>query len=173
MSQQPTVPAKTPEEIDVFLALPDITFNQSKSAQAFKTNLLIFDKDFSALATYLSNLLSFVKYFYTLIDLSAIVQQVLSAIATGKDTVPVLTTTGVGSFTLTPLGSNIYKLLRTDPYTLVLTQTNNANWAVDGLMVQVKQIDGTFVQPVIKTANNQITLYFADGIATNYNIYLM
>jgi hypothetical protein len=167
------IPPKTPEEIEEFLELPDINFTQSKSAQAFKTNLLIFDKNFTALKTYTNYVTSFIKYFYTLIDLTAIVAQVIAALGTGKDTVGILTTTAIGSFTLTPIGQNIYKMLRTDAYTMVLTQTNNPQWNVDGLMMQVKQIDGTIVYPTIRTVNNQITIYFADGIATNYNIYLI
>jgi hypothetical protein len=167
------IPPKTPDEIEEFLELPDITVNSSKSAQAFKTNLLIFDKNFTAIAIYLNNLTSFVKYFYTLIDLSAIVAQVINALGAGKDTIPILTATQIGAFTLTNIGQNIYKLNRTDAYTLVLTRTNNATWDTSHLMVQVKQLDGTFVYPVIKTANHNITISFSDGIATNYNIYLL
>jgi hypothetical protein len=168
-----TVPPKTPEEIEEFLELPDITVNPSKSAQAFKTNLLLFDGNFTGIVVFLNNLTSFVKYFYTLIDLSAIVQQVIDALGSSKDTIPILTTSNIGTFTLTNIGQNIYKLMRTDAYTLVLTRTNQPTWDTSKLMCQVKQIDGTFVYPVIRTANNNVTISFADAIATNYNIYLL
>jgi hypothetical protein len=173
MSQNSTVPAKTPEEIEEFLELPDIAFKLTNTSQAYKTNLLIHDTDFKALQVYLSNLLSFVKYFFTLIDLSGIVSQVLAALATGKTVIPVAHTLNIGSFALTTIGTQIYKCQRIDAYVLAITNTTTPAWVVDQLIVQVKQSDGTVVNPVIKTINSIVTVTFADAIATNYNIILL
>jgi hypothetical protein len=167
------IPPKTPEEIQAFLTLPDIDFKPSKSAQAYKTNMLLFDKNFSGLKTSYNNMMGFLKYFYSLVDVGSLLQNVLDLIVTGKDEIPIASITAIGSFTLTEIGSKIYKCLRQDQYTIVLTQTNNPNWNVTRLMVQVKEADGTIVYPVIKTAANSVTINFADGIGTNYNIYLI
>jgi hypothetical protein len=40
-------------------------------------------------------------------------------------------------------------------------------------MVQIKEISGIILYPVITTINNKITVHFTDGLSTSYKIFVI
>ena len=166
-------PIKTPQEIADFLNQPDIVFNTINGKQSIKTNFLIISRNFKALAIYLSKLTSFVKYLYSLIDIQNLIIAVIDALATSKITLQIKFDQLVDTSVMLEVNKKIYKVYRVDDYHIEITNESVENWIVDKLMIQVKQLDGTFVYPTIRTIESKLDIYFPDGISTNYNIYLL
>lgn len=164
---------KTQNQINEFLSMNDIDFENLNSNQSFKTNLLISKRNFSKLTTYLSVLLSFVKNLYETIDINSIVQAVLGQIEKAKTVLNIDVTLSIGTSITQQIGLKIYRIERLNDYQIKITGDNIQNWNVDNIIVVVKTFDGTIIYPTILTDNSEIHIYFNDKIGTNYRVILL
>lgn len=164
---------KTPEEITEFLAQGDIEYNSVNTKQSFKTNILILARNFVSNAVFSNKLLSFVKFLYQKIDVQNLILGVLDMLERKKLKILIEFDLVIGSFVIQEIDERIFKIQRIDKYNIEITEVSNPEWDVDSLLIQVKQLDGTFVYPTIKTTTNKINCYFLDEITTNYNIFII
>lgn len=160
----------TPEEIEQFVNQNEIVFEDTNSAQSYKTNFLIIKRNFDKLKIYLSKMHAFIVYLYSLIDIGNITDEVLENLQLAKKFVNVnhdMVEDQVyiqDGFTITRLLNNIISIKR---------QLSPNTWNVDNIMVTVKDNDGNVVYPVITTKDNEIRIIFIDGISSNYRVILL
>ncbi len=162
---------KTEQQIQEFLNLPDIELNNLDSNQSFKTNLSIGTRNFKLLVLYLSKTLSFIKNLYEMIDVSNIVNSVLTSLETKKNILNIDVNLVIGTSVTQNIDNKIFRISRVDNFHVIITSENILNWNTDNLIIQVKTIDGMIVYPTILTIENKIELYFNDILSTNYKIF--
>lgn len=162
---------KTEQQIQEFLNLPDIELNNLDSNQSFKTNLSIGTRNFKLLVLYLSKTLSFIKNLYEMIDVSNIVNSVLTSLETKKSILNIDVNLVIGTSVTQNIDNKIFRISRVDNFHVIITSENILNWNTDNLIIQVKTIDGMIVYPTILTIENKIELYFNDILSTNYKIF--
>ena len=162
---------KTEQQIQEFLNLPDIELNNLDSNQSFKTNLSIGTRNFKLLVLYLSKTLSFIKNLYEMIDVSNIVNSVLTSLETKKNILNIDVNLVIGTSVIQNIDNKIFRISRVDNFHVIITSENILNWNTDNLIIQVKTIDGMIVYPTILTIENKIELYFNDILSTNYKIF--
>lgn len=161
------------QEADEFVAQTNITFSQILDSNSIKSNILILSKNFQSLSKYLANLKAFTVFLYNLIDIDGLVAQVLANIQSSKTVLLIDSLKNIGEIDLQTVNGVIYQLVKTDNYIIQITIPAQTTWNVDNLIVQVKNIQGIIVYPVIATKDNMITIYFADGITTNYKTFFI
>lgn len=163
------------EEMDKWVKDPDIEFTRIDNNASIKTNFLIVDRNFTNLQKWLSKLKEYLRYLRSLIDIESILSNILEKLKNEKTMIPIVYNLEIGQITTyTDTITNInYQIKRVDQYNVEITNLSDNKWYVDRLMICVKNFDGTIVYPVVKTAANKINLYFADGISTSYNIFMI
>ena len=166
---------KSPEEIQQFLSMNPIIFENIETNQSYKTNILIFKRNFKKITEYLNVTLSFIKNLYNMIDINNIVLTVLSNIETVKTVLFVDSTLIINNSITQSIGTRIYRILRIDEYKIKITLDNSGTtpWNVDNIIVCVKDLNGIIVYPTIVTNNNEINIYFNDIIGSNYKVILL
>lgn len=160
------------EEQEKWIASPDLELTNIDTKSTIKTNFLFVQRNFVDLLKWLFLLKGYVKYLRSLIDIDNILAEILDKIKREKTTIPIVYSMEIGQITTytDPATKQNYKIRRVDEYNIQITNISDTEWFVDKLIVSVKNYDGTIVYPVIKTASNQINIYFTDGISTNYNV---
>lgn len=163
------------EEMDKWVKDPDIEFTRIDNNASIKTNFLIVDRNFTNLQKWLSKLKEYLRYLRSLIDIESILSNILEKLKNEKTMIPIVYNLEIGQITTyTDTVTNInYQIKRVDQYNIEITNLSDNEWYVDRLMICVKNFDGTIVYPVIKTTANKINLYFADGISTSYNVFMI
>ena len=128
-------------------------------------------RNFQRLKEWLIMLLEFVKYLRKLINIEELLNEMFIKLQEEKITIPILNSMNVGtSTTYTDQNFNQdYVINRIDVQTVQISSIKE-NWKVDRLMVTVKDDKGIINYPVIQTSDNKITIYFPDGIYTNYQV---
>ena len=81
-----------------------------------------------------------------------------------------LSAQGASAAVLATVNGTNYRLERVSEYIVEITNVSKPLWNVDKLIVDVKNSDGVKVYPTISTINSKITIYFNDGLLTNYNV---
>lgn len=166
-----TLNSPTPEE---FLNQADINFQPINSASSQKTNFYIIQKNFAALVIFNKNVKIALRYLKDLINIDGIVNTVLLKIQDAKTTIAVNYDLVVGTSELQTSNSKIFQVSRAGLLLVEITSKDNPlEWNVDRLIVQVKNLDGVIVYPVITTKNNKISIDFVDSLSTNYTVYFM
>jgi len=160
--------AKSLEEIEDFFELEELELTEQDGRQSYKSNQLIINQNNTKQASYVNNLLSFVRYILS----NGTGSGPSNPLVSNKIILPIVSTIAIGAFVTDDYNNNTYKIHRLDKYKIVISCTTISNWDVSSLMVQIKQLDGTFIYPTIKTANNVIELYFLDELNTNYKAYI-
>lgn len=161
------------QEIKDFLENADWQQTDIDHEISIKSNEIIVQKNFESIAIFLKNFKGYVKYLRDMIDVNNLVKTVLATIQTSKVKISVNVDLNMGEFNTVAYAGVNYQVLRLDQYKVEISNLTDTKWVTDSLMVTVKDIEGTLVYPVITTANGKVTLYFTDGILTNYNIFLL
>lgn len=153
-----------------FITQKDFAITEIDKASSQKSNILILANNFSQLVKFLSVMKAYVIYLRSLVDTENIVQTVIEYLQSSKTSISILYSLLVGSSEQQQINNIIYKVERLDSYTIEITNLSKPSWSVDKLIIQVKNVDGVIVYPTITTKNGKITVYFNDGIITNYNV---
>lgn len=163
----------TDQQAKDFISQSDIKFTEIIPTNSIKSNLLILSKNFVNLTKYLINLKAFTVYLYGLIDIDKLIASVLSNIQSSKTVLLIDSTKNIGEVYLQTVNGIDYQLVKVDNYIVRVTIPALSNWSVDNLIVQVKNLQGIIVAPVIATIDNSIQIYFADGLSTNYKLFFI
>lgn len=147
-----------------------VEFNKISTTSSFKTNLTLFSRNWTNLYTYLGTLLSYLKYIDGILDIDTFMATVISTFQSSKAMLTIFSAYVIGELNLQTTNSIQYSITRLDANTIEILNTKNADWVVDKLIVDVKTVDGIKVYPVITTINSKISIYFADGILSDYVI---
>lgn len=160
----------TPEQIEEFKNQPDIVLVDVNSASSYKTNFLTIKNNFNKIAIYLKKMHVFVVYLYSLIDTNKITQDVLENLQSTKKFVLI----DVSMVENQVYNQNGYSITRLENNVILIKrQQNPETWNVDNLLVTIKDVDGTFVYPVITTKDAELKIVFVDGIGSNYRVILL
>lgn len=167
---------KIDENLDVWIQGTDIGLDRLDNNSNIKTNFMLCDRNFQRLKLWLGALLSYIRYLRELVDIDSLLKELFFKIQEEKITIPILMAMDVNpdapvDYT-DPFSGTIYFIRRIDVQTVEIT-AQKENWKVDKLMVTVKDNDGIINYPVVKTSNNRITIYFPDGISSNYQVMLI
>lgn len=158
---------------EIFLAQGDIKFTAIDPNSALKSNEMINGKNWKALEAYLTKLKASVRYVRSLIDIEALTKAIIENFQNNKTVVLVDYTMLAGSSMVQTINGITFRISRISEYTVEITNVNNATWNVNNLNVQVKSNEGQIVYPVIITIDSKISVYFNDGIKTNYNVIIL
>lgn len=156
-----------------FINQSDISFNPIVDNNSIKSNILILSKNFNTLAKYLSNLKAFAVFIYNLIDIDKLISTVLANIQSSKTVLLIDSSKNIGEVFIQTVNGVDYQIIKIDDYTISVTIPALSTWAVDNLIVQVKNLQGTIVYPVITTIDNSIHVNFNDGFSTNYKLFFI
>lgn len=152
---------------------PNPEFEIYDPKSSFKTNLMILSNNWKMLTQYLINLKAYIVHLANLIDVDTLVQVISENFQNSKASIPILFSMGVGEIINQKINNTNYKIERVSEYIIEISNLTTPTWFVDRLIVQIKDSDGTIVNPVIITKNNRITIYFIDGITTNYSVFFV
>lgn len=164
---------KTQEEINQFLNTQNLELDELSSAQSFKTNFLLINKNNSKFILFVNYLLGFIKNLYETININTIVNLVLNNLQTQKLVLNINSTLIIGDSINQTLNGQTYKITRISNINVSIECVTINDWNVDNLIIQVKTIDGTIIYPTINTNDNIINIYFNDIIGTNYNVIIL
>lgn len=156
--------------IDDFKEKPKVTFESYDKKSSIKTNIMIFGQNWKTSQSYLGELRDFVLYLRELINIDDLLQKINENFQNSKNTIPILYSTYVGEIVNHKVNNVTYQVNRTTEYIIEITNITKPDWIVDKLILQVKDINGTNVYPIISTQNNKIIVNFADGIENNYTL---
>ena len=156
-----------------FINQSDVSFTPIVDNNSIKSNILILSKNFNTLAKYLSNLKAFAVFIYNLIDIDKLISTVLANIQSSKTVLLIDSSKNIGEVFIQTINGVDYQIIKTDDYTISVTIPALSNWAVDNLIVQVKNLQGVIVYPVITTIDNSIQVNFTDGFSTNYKLFFI
>jgi hypothetical protein len=134
---------------------------------------MILSNNWKMLTQYLINLKAYIVHLANLIDVDTLVQVISENFQNSKASIPILFSMGVGEIINQKINNTNYKIERVSEYIIEISNLTTPTWFVDRLIVQIKDSDGTIVNPVIITKNNRITIYFIDGITTNYSVFFV
>lgn len=167
---------KINKELDLWIKETNIELTDLDNNSNIKTNFMWCQRNFQRLKVWLTTLVSFIKYLRDLIDVDSLLHELFLKIQEEKITIPIMMAMDVNpdqpvDYTDSFSGT-VYFIRRIDVQTVEIT-AQKENWKVDKLMVTVKDNDGVINYPVVKTSNNRITLYFPDGISSNYQVMLI
>lgn len=165
---------KIDEKLEVWLKQPEIELTELDNNSNIKTNFMWCNRNFVNLRKWLANLLNYVRYLRSLIDIDELLRELFQKLQEEKITIPVLNSMENGEQTTYEDSSSGEKFLitRLNEYTIEISALKD-NWKVDKLMVTVKDNDNIINYPTVKTSNNKIIIYFPDRIVTNYKIILL
>ena len=165
----------TQQEFNDFINGDDLTVNELSSDNNWKTNFYLIGKNFESLVLWLNAFKSAFVMFKDSISVDQISQDVILHLTSNKTILTLANNLNVGFSDLQTSGGVTYKIKRIDVYSLEITNESNQNWDVSQLMVQIKQLDGTFVYPVVKTNQEakKIEIQFIDGILQNYTMFFI
>jgi hypothetical protein len=163
----------TPEELEEFINQKDLELIIANNDISIKSNEFQFSKNFQYLNVYLAKLKAFTVYTRKMVNINSIIEQLLPYLQTTKSIIPINHLMQNGEEIYSFINGTNYLVKRIDSYTIEISNITNPEWNVDMLMIQVKNVDGFFVYPVISTVSNKITLTFTDGLLTNYNMFFI
>lgn len=161
-----------------FIEGNDLEFTPVDNNQSTKSNIFIIWKNLDLLLLFLKNLKKFVYHFYQSMNIEELIKGIIDTLTTSKNSVlidysidiPEKVENGV-YFTTEKVNGKTYQVTRKDEYQVEITCLESEPWITDNLIIQVKNLEGTVVNPVITTASNTVKLYFVDGISTNYRMF--
>ena len=156
-----------------FLNQQDIEFDSHSKDSSLKSNILLLFKNFANLAKYLKMQKEFIAYIFSLLNVDELINNILEQLQNSKTILLVDNGMIVGEHIDIESNSVTYRMTRVSPQTIDIINLSNNEWNVDGVVVQIKTIQGQIVYPSIVTNNSKISIQFNDGIDTNYNILLV
>ena len=154
-----------PDDLQDYLEVDNIVLEDTDSSKSYQTNFLIINRNFLKFKAFLLNVHNFTVWLYNQIDIANIVQQVLDNLNNLKVEVEInsdllVDTTDISNgYVVKRLANNVVEVTR---------QLNSNDWVTDRLICMIKNVDKQQVYPVIETKDNKITIYFIDGISSNY-----
>ena len=160
-------------EANVFVAQPALELDKIDTNVSQKTNFFISGKNFISMQVYLIKLKDYSVYLSSLINLTGIINDIFNKIQTDKLVLTVITSLNINQIEEQTVNNVVYQIKRIDDYIIEITNSTVQNWIVDSLIIDIKDNDGTKVYPRITTKNNKITIYFIDGILTNYKVIIL
>lgn len=170
--------SKVTEEDIAFINGEILEFTSVDNNQSTKSNIFIIWKNLDLLILFLSKLKTFVLHFYESMDIEELIKGIIDSLTTSKNFVLIDYTIDIPDkvengmyFTTQKVNGKTYQITRKDEYQIDVTCLETTPWITDNLIIQVKNLEGTIVFPVITTASNTVKLYFVDGISTNYRMF--
>lgn len=167
----------TKEDIE-FISGNTLEFTPVDNNQSTKSNIFIIWKNLDLLILFLTKLKTFILHFYESMDIEELIKGMIDRLASSKNFVlidymidsPNKVENGM-YFTEQKVNGKTYQVTRKDDYQIEVTCLESTPWITNNLIIQVKNLEGTIVNPVITTASNTVKLYFIDGISTNYRMF--
>lgn len=156
-----------------FLEQAQLELEKVVKTASVKSNILLFGKNFNTLVTWLRNLRDYVAYLKDLINVENLVNVVIESFQNSKLSIVIDYTMYEETSVNVVIGNTTYKVERVDSRTIEITNITNPEWVVDKLLIGIKNLEGVTVYPKITTINNKITIYFADGILSNYVVIIL
>lgn len=170
--------SKVTEEDIAFINGEILEFTSVDNNQSTKSNIFIIWKNLDLLILFLSKLKTFVLHFYESMDIEELIKGIIDSLTTSKNFVLIDYTIDIPDkvengmyFTTQKVNGKTYQITRKDEYQIEVSCLETTPWITDNLIIQVKNLEGTIVFPVITTASNTVKLYFVDGISTNYRMF--
>lgn len=163
----------TPEELAAFEIQDDIAFTEIDLNNSIKTNQFIFDRNFKSLYTYLLKLKAYSVYTKSLLNIDNIVNAVIEKFQSSKNILLINDSMQINDEVFTIVNGIRYKVKRLDDWNIEITNMTNPNWDTYGLMIQVKDINGYLLYPVISTIDNKINVTLDDGLQQNYTVFFI
>lgn len=163
----------TPQELEEFMNQADLDLALANNDVSIKSNVFQHSKNFFFLNKYLSKLKAFVAYTRKMVNIDSIIEQLIPYLQTTKSIIFINHLIENGQEIYFFVNETNYLIRRIDSYTIEISNQTKPDWNVDMLMIQLKNVDGVFVYPVISTSSNKITLTFTDGLLTDYNMFFI
>ena len=162
----------TDQQLNDFILQDDLAFNPNNSTNSIKTNLFIFSRNFNILQTYLAKLKAFVKRLDDLFN-GGLGEIIVNNLQVNKISLIISGALNVNEIVQQIANTTTFQIERKSQFLIEISNITTPSWITDNLVIQIKNIDGVIVYPVITTNDNKILINFADEIQTNYKLFII
>ena len=162
----------TDQELDEFILQNDLTFSPYNPTSSIKTNIFIFARNFVNLTTYLSKLKAFIARLNNLFN-GGLGQIIINNLQVNKIFLVVSGALSLNEIVQQTVNEIVFQIERKDQFVIEISNITNPTWLTDNLVIQVKNIDGTIVYPVIITKDSKISIHFIDELQTSYKVFII
>jgi hypothetical protein len=149
------------------------SFKEIDSKSSIKTNILLLATNWKLLIPFLDNLMGYIMYLRSLINIDNLIQEVTLNFQNSKIAIPIYFSMIIGEHASHNINNVMFRVSRVSQYIIEISNLTTPDWNVDRLLVQIKNDEGAIVYPLILTKNNKISIHFIDGLSTNYTVFFI